>query len=258
MEAWWDRNSAIGAWQYSIPPDATPGNHRLGPLPRQRPQAPLRCRIRLFRWRNYRDYGTGVAGDLFVHLFSGLHFVTGAIGPSAGLFHWRPAFLERWPRRARRAAGCLRLSDNHGKPPAFNLALRVNFVNGGSETSGFRFVGSEGTLAIGNGVTVLESSREKPNPATPSRPSPSHANRVPPRVPARNIRRRSHGRRHPAAERRALPATARLQRSSRPPPQFFRAPSAARQPVIEDAVFGLRAAGPALLSNISHFDERML
>ena len=28
--------------------------------------------------------------------------------------------------------------------PAFNLALRVNFVNGSGETYGFRFVGSEG------------------------------------------------------------------------------------------------------------------
>ncbi len=29
-----------------------------------------------------------------------------------------------------------------------------------------------------------------------------------------------------------------------------------RTPVIEDAVFGFRAAGPALLSNISYFEQR--
>ena len=30
-----------------------------------------------------------------------------------------------------------------------------------------------------------------------------------------------------------------------------------RKPVIEDAVFGFRAAGPALLSNVSYFEERV-
>jgi len=30
-----------------------------------------------------------------------------------------------------------------------------------------------------------------------------------------------------------------------------------RQPVVEDAVFGFRAAGPALLSNLSYFDQRV-
>ena len=30
-----------------------------------------------------------------------------------------------------------------------------------------------------------------------------------------------------------------------------------RKPVVEDAVFGFRAAGPALLSNISYFDKKV-
>jgi len=30
-----------------------------------------------------------------------------------------------------------------------------------------------------------------------------------------------------------------------------------RKPVIEDATFGFRAAGPALLSNVSYFEERV-
>jgi hypothetical protein len=31
-----------------------------------------------------------------------------------------------------------------------------------------------------------------------------------------------------------------------------------RTPVVEDPVFGLRAAGPALMSNVSYFERRMV
>ena len=36
---------------------------------------------KFFWWRNYRDFGTGVAGDLFVHLLSGIHLITDSMGP---------------------------------------------------------------------------------------------------------------------------------------------------------------------------------
>src|SRR5207253_5979420 len=145
VEAWLDRNTAIGAWQYSIPPDASPAtidwDRFLGNAPK-RPFEP----VRLFRWRNYIDYGTGVAGDLFVHLLSGLHYATGSTGPTrvfatGGLRFWKDgrdvpdvmlALLD-YPK-----------TETH---PDFTLALRVNFKSGvAEERFGFRFVGSEGVM----------------------------------------------------------------------------------------------------------------
>ena len=38
-----------------------------------------------------------------------------------------------------------------GKFPAFNLSLRVDFVDGATENDGFRIVGSEGIMSIGTG-----------------------------------------------------------------------------------------------------------
>jgi len=250
VEAWWDRNSAIGAWQYSIPPDASPKNidwdRFLGGAPK-RPFEPMR----LFRWRNYQDYGTGVAGDLFVHLFSGMHFVVGAKGPTrvmttGGLRHWRDGRdvpdvmlgLYDYPKTA--------------EHPAFNLFLKVNFADGAGETSGFRFIGTEAVMTIGTGVTISR----KPPPKEPGYTISTFPKAL------QDEFLKAYRERYPEAKDNLAAA----QEETYLPPSnysdhvdhfrnFFEA-IRKREAVVEDPVFGLRAAGPALLSNRSYFERR--
>ena len=80
-EGFWARMSPFGAWQYPIPADASPKTVGWDAFVANTNKRPFDA-TRFFRWRNYRDYGTGVSGDLFVHLFSSLHFVTNSVGPN--------------------------------------------------------------------------------------------------------------------------------------------------------------------------------
>jgi len=254
VEAWWDRNSAVGAWQYSIPLDATPANIDWDRFLGRAPKVPFEP-VRLFRWRNYRDYGTGVAGDLFVHLFSGMHFVTGAIGPTrvyatGGLRFWKDGrdvpdvLLGVYDYPA---------TESH---PAFNLALRVNFVDGAGESSGFRFVGSEGIMTIDDGVTLSK----QPRDAAPGYTIETFTNAMqkelledykkkypPPPMNADSIR--------PQGREKYLPPEGYSDHFDHH--RNFISAVRSRKPVTEDPVFGFRAAGPALLSNVSYFEKRM-
>ncbi len=70
------RNDPTGAWEYPPPADLSPENLDwdtwLGTAPKK-PFDPF-----LFaRWRCWKEYGTGLAGDLLVHLLSGMQFVLG-------------------------------------------------------------------------------------------------------------------------------------------------------------------------------------
>ena len=253
IEAWWDRNSAIGAWEYSIPPDASQSTVDWDRFLGRAPKVPFEP-ARLFRWRNYRDYGTGVAGDLFVHLFSGMHFVTGAIGPTrvyatGGLRFWKDrdvpdVMLGLYDYEA---------GDKH---PAFNLALRVNFVDGAAESSGFRFIGSEGILSIDRGVTLAKTPREtEPGYTIDTFPKAvqeeflkKYAEQYPPTRPTADAIR-------PDAEEKYLPPRGYSDHLEHH--RNFLNSVRSRKPVVEDATFGFRAAGPALLSNISYFDQRV-
>ena len=251
VEAWWNRNSAIGAWQYSIPPDASPQTidweRFLGPAPR-RPFEP----IRLFRWRNYDDYGTGVAGDLFVHLFSGMHVITGAMGPTrvmatGGLRHWKDGRdapdillgLFDYPK-----------TDRH---PEFTLSLKVNFADGSGGEEAFRFVGPEGILSVNrDNITVARREPDK---------EPGYSIGTFPKA-LQDAYLKEYRAKYPENKRELRGAREEV---FTPPKGYsdhehhlanFIEAVRTRKPPVEDAVFGLRAAGPALLCNQSHRERR--
>jgi predicted dehydrogenase len=248
VEAWINRNSALGAWQYTIPPDASPQTVDWERFVGRAPKRPFDA-TRVFRWRNYRDYGTGIPGDLFVHLFTGIHYVLDSIGPTrvmatGGLRFWNDGRdvpdvmlgLYDYPKTA-----------SH---PAFTLALRVNFADGSGGSEGFHFIGSDGVLSIsGQTVTLSRKPRAK---------EPGYSIDTFPQAIQEKI----------VEDYRAMyPPQSTLGTTS---DEVYAAPGGysdqydhfvtfftamrRRTPVIEDAVFGFRAAAPALLSNDSYFE----
>jgi len=153
-----DRYSSEGAWQYPIPPDANPDTVDFDTFLGRAPKIPYDP-TRFFRWRNYKDYGTGVAGDLFVHAFSTLNYILSSEGPTralstGGLRYWNDGrdvpdvtltFYD-YPKTTTHAA--------------FNASFRVNFIAGSGGGGGFKLVGTEGEMEVGqNSVKLTRSKR---------------------------------------------------------------------------------------------------
>lgn len=152
-----DRYSAEGAWQYPIPPDANPNTIDFDTFLGNAPKTPYELK-RFFRWRNYQDYGTGVAGDLFVHAFSTLNHIISSHGPNralatGGLRYWNDGrdvpdvtiTLYDYPK-----------TETHA---AFNAAFRINFIAGSGGGGGFRLIGTEGELEVGQNSVILKRSK---------------------------------------------------------------------------------------------------
>jgi predicted dehydrogenase len=152
-----DRYSSEGAWQYPIPPDANPDTVDYDTFLGSAPKTKFDL-TRFFRWRNYKDYGTGVAGDLFVHAFSTLHYVISSEGPNralstGGLRYWKDGrdvpdvtmTIYDYPQ-----------AKNHA---AFNAAFRVNFIAGNGGGYGFKLVGTEGEMHVGQESVKLVRSK---------------------------------------------------------------------------------------------------
>lgn len=139
VEAWMGRNDPTGAWQYPPPPDLSPQTLDwetwLGPAPKRPFDA-----LRYARWRCWQDYGSGIAGDLFVHSLTGIHYIAGITAP---------------PARAFSLGGIYRWKDGRDVPDVhsalfeyaqFPVFIRVTQATETEEAT--RFMGTRGTLEI--------------------------------------------------------------------------------------------------------------
>lgn len=250
-----DRYSAEGAWQYPIPLDANPDTVDFDTFLGGAPKVPYEPK-RFFRWRNYKDYGTGVAGDLFVHAFSTLNFILSSNGPvkafsTGGLRYWDDGrdvpdvtltFYD-YPK-----------TKSH---TAFNASFRVNFIAGGGGGGGFRLVGTEGVMEVHSNSVKLTRSKLSMIPGGYSMTSftESMQSKIREDYASQNLESRK--------------SSLNIGETTYKTPSdykgshydhfhnFFQGVRGVGT-IIEDPTFGLRAAGAALLANESYYQNKQV
>jgi len=145
IDAKWNRNSPGGAWTYPIPADASPQNVNWASFIQDAPPRPFDP-VRFFRWRLFADYGSGLGGDLFVHLLSGIQAITG---------------MNTVASRAYSSGGLYHYKDGRDFPdqletiydfPGIEIHLHCN-QNNADGGEGIAFYGSKGTMVL-TGQTV--------------------------------------------------------------------------------------------------------
>jgi predicted dehydrogenase len=248
-----DRYSAEGAWEYPIPPDANPQTVDFDTFLGTAPKVPY-DNTRFFRWRNYKDYGTGVAGDLFVHAFSTLNYILSSHGPNralatGGLRYWKDGrdvpdvsiTLYDYPK-----------TDTHA---AFNASFRVNFIAGSGGGGGFRMVGTEGSMEVGQNSIKLTRSKLAMEPGSYS---------MAPFTDATKEKIREYYTAQHLESRKSELATGETTWEA--PKDYkgghydhfynFFQGIRGKAKIVEDPTFGLRAAGAALLANKSYYGQQ--
>ncbi|MFZ9981977.1 MAG: Gfo/Idh/MocA family protein, partial [Cyclobacteriaceae bacterium] len=255
IETWNDRHSANGAWQYSIPTDARNNTvdweRFLGDAPKLAYDP-----VRFFRWRNYQDYGTGIGGDLFVHLFSALHTITSSEGPvrayaTGGLRYWKDGRdvpdiivgLYDYPE-----------TKNHS---AFNLQMRVNFVDGNGGGEMLRIVGTEGVIEMDWNQVTLTRNRLSKNPGYGGWDS-FETFSAGQQKEYENWYKQNYPQEKEIPQETITWSAPENYNTNVDHHLAWYAGIREAKPIVEDALFGMRAAGPALLANKSIMEKRII
>lgn len=257
VNAVYDRQSSIGAWEYTIPKDADAMTTNWDKFIEVTEKMAYDSK-KFFWWRAFKEVGTGVAGDLFIHLLSGSHLITNSKGPASIYSTGQFSYWKDGRNMPDVMSGVLQYPDSK-EHAAFQMTLQVNFISGTGGQELIQLVGSEGIIVVrGNNITVKHSLM----PEAPGFGGYDSLFTFSKKM--QDDLQKDYDAKW-TAEQKAKKTKADI---------VFRAPEGysdhldhftnffdairSSKPVVEDAEFGFRAAAPALACNESYFKKKII
>lgn len=240
------RNSPGGAWQYPVLPDLSPATLDWETWQGNVPKRGFDP-IAFSRWRCFHEYGTGMAGDLMVHLLSGMQYVTG---------------INAIPDRAYSIGGIRRWKDGRNMPDIQTTAFMYGYVpvsirlTQGTETPEVtRILGSKGILEVTNNSVIL-------SPQSGVDRSPDYGINGFPEVLHAAYEKQWHREHDPEFAKHMLDEATAWHGPSwddlHPHLAVFFDSVRTRKPVAEDVIFGHHAAAACHMANSSYFEGKEL
>ena len=238
------RNDPTGAWEYPPPSDLSPQTLDWDTWLNDAPKIPFN-KLHFARWRCWRAYGTGVAGDLMVHLISGMMFTLG----------WNEI-----PRSATALGGIFRFNDGRDMPDLHTVLFDYHGVpvyvrlDLGCESQELaRFMGPKGILDAGEFEL-------RHNPQTGVDQSPSYYSQSFPQKMRDEYFQQWHEEHDPKIGKEPTSEDTLYRGHDwddmRPHLNVFFESVKSRRPVVEDAVFGNNAAIACHMANESYFSKK--
>jgi predicted dehydrogenase len=257
VNAVYDRQSSIGSWQYTIPKDANEQTTNWDQFIEVTEKMAFDAK-KFFWWRAFKEVGTGVAGDLFIHLLSGTHFMTNSLGPETIYSTGQLSYWKDGRNLPDVMSGVMQYPDC-AEHPAFQMTLQVNFVSGTGGQEIIQLVGSEGIIKVqGNNISVKHS-------LMPEAPGfGGYDSLFTFSKDMQEEMKRDYDAKWTAEQRKRKVKEDILFKAPEGYDDhldhftnFFDAIRTGK-PVVEDAVFGFRAVAPALACNESYFNKKII
>jgi len=240
------RNSPGGAWVYPPPLDLSPATLDwktwLGDAPKHEFDP-----IRFARWRAFHEYGTGMAGDLMVHLLSGMQFVTG---------------INQIPDKAYSYGGIVRWKDGRNMPDMMvttfsygAVPVTVRLTLGTETPEVTRVMGPKGIIEVSNNSVIL-------TPQLGVDRSPDYGINGFPKAMHAAYEKQWHAEHDAFLEQHILDETTVWHGPTwddlKPHLATFFNAVRSRKPVAEDVVFGHHAAAACHMANASYFENKVI